>query len=318
MQKTKVAILQGGKSAEHEISLLSAKNIIDAIDKDRFEVKVFTIPKEGNWDYKALEEVDVVFPVLHGPNGEDGVMQGFLRMIDKPFVGPDVLGSALAMDKEMAKRILQSHGLEVADFDVIQPGENNAEYAAAFNRPLPVFVKPANMGSSVGVTKVEKKEDLVAAIREAQKYDHKVLIEDMIEGRELECAVLGNEKKEASLVGEVVAKDDSFYSYEEKYSDQSSTEILIPAIISDEELKRIQKVAIKAAHALNLEGMARIDVFLTPSGSVLINEANTIPGFTNISMYPKLWEVSGLSYSDLISRLIELAIERHERDRKIR
>ncbi|MCG5104797.1 D-alanine--D-alanine ligase [Oceanobacillus alkalisoli] len=355
--KKRVGLIFGGKSAEHEVSLQSAKNVLEAMDKDKYDVTLIGIDKEGRWhlhdssqfllnandpklialnktnegiafipgetdkklkkanDSAALDQLDVIFPILHGTLGEDGSIQGMLRVANIPFVGSNVLGSAISMDKDVAKRLLKDAGLKVAgSYTFTRATKGNISFAEIErNLGLPLFIKPANQGSSVGVSKVESAEEFEEAIAEAFKYDHKILIEEAIQGREIECSILGNEYPEASIPGEIVATND-FYSYEAKYIDESGATLEIPAKLDDSQMKVIQEVAVKAFQALNCEGMARVDVFLTEANEIIINEINTIPGFTKISMYPKLWELSGVPYSELIDRVIELAIERHERD----
>jgi len=355
--KKKIGILFGGKSAEHEVSLQSAKNVMEAIDKSKYEVVLIGIDKEGKWHLndashfllneenpklitlnktnkgiavvpgeeenqivnmtgtESLGKLDVVFPILHGTLGEDGSVQGMLRMANIPFVGPNVLSSAISMDKDIAKRLLKDAGLKVANaYTLTRATKDSISYEEVKqNLGLPLFIKPANQGSSVGVSKVSTEEEFVKGVENAFKFDHKVLIEEAIKGREIECAILGNENPAASIPGEIVATND-FYSYEAKYIDESGAVLEIPAKLSEEVTKKIQGIAIHAFKALNCEGMARVDVFLTEDNEVIINEINTIPGFTKISMYPKLWELSGLPYSELIDRLVELAIERQQRD----
>lgn len=357
--KQRVGIIFGGKSAEHEVSLQSAKNIFDAIDKNKFDVVLLGITKQGQWcryepehflenstdpkhirlastaqklilapgesqvihtddPHNILDKIDVIFPIVHGTLGEDGSLQGLLRVIDLPFVGSDVLGSAISMDKDVTKRLLRDAGLQVAPFVTITPS-NLAQHDVAQiveQLGLPLFVKPANQGSSVGVTKVRTAEDLLPAIHEAFRFDRKVLIESAIVGREVECAVLGNDKPQSSRCGEIVLSDD-FYSYDTKYVNEQGAQVKVPADIDDKTEAAIREIAIKAFQAVECFGLARVDVFLTADNQVIINEINTLPGFTNISMYPKLWQATGLGYQDLITRLLELAIERHQQYSKI-
>ncbi|MBN6150626.1 D-alanine--D-alanine ligase [Xanthomonas sp. AmX2] len=342
MRKIRVGIIFGGRSAEHEVSLQSAKNIADALDRERFDLRLIGIDKRGCWHrcgdpggfllhaddparialrlsadepaldpMQALQQLDVAFPIVHGTLGEDGSLQGLLRMAGLPFVGSGVLGSAVAMDKDVAKRLLRDAGLAVAPFACFhRHTAAQADFAAlAAQFGLPLFVKPANQGSSVGVSKVRDAAQFDAALALALGYDRKVLVEAAIAGREIECAVLGNEAPQASVCGEVVVHDD-FYSYETKYISQTGAETVVPAAIDAASAQRIRDIAIDAYRALDCAGLARVDVFLTAAGEVLVNEVNTLPGFTRISMYPKLWQGSGLSYRDLITRLIELALER--------
>lgn len=358
MKKIKVAVLFGGKSAEHEVSLQSARNVIDALDKDKYEVIPIGIDKNGKWQLnttanyllntnnpkliklnKSNKEValyaqgqgaltsinnnsemkgkiDVIFPVMHGPFGEDGSMQGLLKLAGVPFVGPSVLGSAVGMDKDVMKRLLRDAGIPIGKFVAVRENDK-----IDFNKikkilGLPMFIKPANMGSSVGISKVRNEKEFKKGIVDAFKFDRKILIEEFIEGREIECALLGNDMPMASVPGEIVANQD-FYSYDAKYIDTGSQSI-IPAPIDKKTTKKIQELAIKTFQALNCEGMSRVDFFLKKNGTVLVNEINTIPGFTDISMYPKLWEASGISVSKLLDRLIELSIERFEKEKKLK
>jgi len=351
--KITVGIIFGGKSAEHEVSLQSAKNVYDAIDRDRFEPVLIGIDKNGVWrstggslsllnssdprrislntsgapvtlgpasegrlsvqaDKAALPpnlKLDVVFPILHGPLGEDGTVQGLLKLAGVPFVGTGVLGSAVGMDKDVMKRLFRDAGLPIGKFLTFKSHEkipSFAEIEAALQSPF--FVKPANMGSSVGINKVRSEAEYENAVKEAFKYDVKIIIEEFIPGREIECAVLGNENPAASIPGEVIPTHE-FYSYDAKYIDENGARLEIPAKIDDDCKKRIQELAIKVFQTLCCEGLSRVDFFLKKNGEILVNEINTMPGFTRISMYPKLWEASGIGYTELISRLIELAIK---------
>lgn len=360
MSKTRVGIIFGGRSAEHEVSLQSAKNILDALDKERFDVSLIGVDKQGLWhlcdpasfllnaddpkrialntagpvlsvipgaergqlvaaDGSTVAQLDVVFPIVHGTLGEDGTLQGLLRTLNLPFAGPGVLGSAAAMDKDVAKRLLRDAGLAVAPFvcltRISAPRTRYDALVAQLGSPL--FVKPANQGSSVGVSKVRNAAEYDTALALALSFDHKVLVESAVNGREIECAVLGNELPEASVCGEVVVHDD-FYAYDTKYISASGAETVIPADIAADAQQRIREIAVRAYQALDCIGMARVDVFLTEAGEVVINELNTLPGFTRISMYPKLWGASGLGYTGLITRLIELALERHAADKALR
>lgn len=356
-KKIRVAILFGGKSAEHEVSIQSAKNVYNSLDKKKYDVSLIGIDKEGEWHLcpakylleasfaqqhaldwvpsvslvtkdgrhglvdsdkgKHLHQIDVVFPVLHGPFGEDGSMQGLLTLSNLPFVGSGVLGSAIGMDKDVTKRLLRDAGLPIAKFLVYRKGESVSFDAVKNQLGLPCFVKPANLGSSVGVSKVQTEKQLRDAVTDAFTYDTKILIEEFVPGREIECSVLGNEKPIVSIPGEIIATHD-FYSYEAKYLDENGATLTIPANLSQKKIKEVQELALKTFSVLCLEGMARIDCFLTPEGKFYINEANTIPGFTNISMYPKLWEASGISYSELVGKLIQFAIERHENQQSLK
>ncbi|NBJ71658.1 MULTISPECIES: D-alanine--D-alanine ligase [Clostridia] len=361
MEKKKVGIIFGGKSAEHEVSLQSAKNIVDAIDRDKFEVVLIGVDKEGKWHLNEpssyllhadnpkliqlnksnetvaivpgkkekqfiqtshgaqLDDLDVVFPIVHGTLGEDGSLQGMLRLADLPFVGPDVLASSVCMDKDIAKRLLQAAGIKVANGIVYRKKEQQVIDYEKVTEQLgtPLFIKPANQGSSVGISKVTTEEEFYQGVKEAFNYDHKIVIEECIIGREIECSVLGNEEPKASLLGEILPQTE-FYSYESKYIDEKGADLAVPADVSEETTKRIQEIAIQAFKVLECEGLARVDFFLTEAGEIYLNEVNTLPGFTKISMYPKLWEVSGLSYQDLITTLIELAIDRHQQDHELK
>jgi D-alanine-D-alanine ligase len=362
-RKIQVGILMGGKSAEHEISLLSAKSVVNAIDPDKYTVTLIGIHQTGEWfHYDNLEhclenpddpkhirlkpstkpvvllpsekgslltslaghepiKLDVIFPVLHGPNGEDGTMQGLLKLANIAFVGPSILGSAIAMDKDVMKRLFKQAGIPTANFKVVHAHEHAAkEYSFEEIEKLlglPFFIKPANLGSSVGISKVKSKSEFKKKLEFAFQFDTKVIIEEQIVGRELECSVLGNEKPMASLPGEVIPQHE-FYSYEAKYLDPNGALFEIPASLHGDEIARIQSLAIEAYKVLCCEGMARVDLFLEPSGRLFLNEINTIPGFTKISMYPKMWDASGLHYSELIDNLIYLALERFKRDKSLK
>jgi len=314
----KVGILFGGKSAEHEISLLSANNVIEAMDKNKFEPVMIKIEKSGKWNINDIFNCDVIFPILHGPFGEDGTIQGLLKLADIPFVGPGVLGSAVGMDKDVMKRLLRDAGIPIGKFLTVSQHEKKPsfkEIETALGKPF--FIKPANMGSSVGISKVSDEAQFNAALKDAFLFDTKIVIEEFIPGREIECAVLGNEEPAASIPGEITPTHD-FYSYDAKYLDENGAKLKIPADIDVETTKRVQELAIKVFQALCCEGLSRVDLFLKPNGALLVNEINTMPGFTKISMYPKMWEASGISYTELITRLIELAISRFERDKKIK
>jgi D-alanine-D-alanine ligase len=318
-RKLRIAVLFGGKSAEHEVSLRSAKNVIAALDPQKYEVTEIMIPKTGIWDMsmKTIGQFDVVFPVLHGPFGEDGTVQGLLKFANVAFVGPSVLGSAVGMDKDMTKRLLRDAGIPIGKFLTTTKTDTVSFKTAKKTLGLPLFVKPANLGSSVGVYKAKNEKEFDAAIASAFKFDTKVLIEEFIKGREVECAVLGNENPIASVVGEIIPHHE-FYSYEAKYLDENGAGLEIPAKISKKTEKLIQDIAIKTFEALGCEGMSRVDCFLKENGEVVVNEINTIPGFTSISMYPKLWEASGIAPKKLVDRLIALAIARFKRDSRLK
>ncbi|MFA6257413.1 MAG: D-alanine--D-alanine ligase family protein [Candidatus Paceibacterota bacterium] len=314
-KKIKIGVLLGGKSAEHEVSLKSASNVIKALDKTKYHITPIKINKDGKFDFNDLKNFDVIFPVMHGPFGEDGSMQGLLKLASVPFVGPSVLGSAVGMDKDVTKRLLRDAGIPIGKFITIKLGDKINFSKIKKELGLPLFIKPANMGSSVGVSKVRNEKEFKKAMSEAFKFDTKVIIEEFIDGREIECALLGNDTPMASIPGEIIANQD-FYSYDAKYIDEGSVAV-IPAKIDKKTTKKIQELAIKTFQALNCEGMSRVDFFLKKNGDILVNEINTIPGFTDISMYPKLWEASGVSSFKLLDRLLELAIERFERDQKL-
>lgn len=357
-QKLKVALLFGGNSGEHEISLLSANSIRLALDPEKYELLPVAIDKKGRWFVSESElpreqeltpqwlasltsqvsllpweapvqlirlqasslpplQFDVLFSILHGPNGEDGTMQGLLELAQVPYVGSGVLGSALGMDKELAKRLFAAAQIPVVPFQVLQKVDFQADAASCLKRihkhfSFPYFVKPANMGSSVGVAKVKSANEAQAMLAEAFQYDTKILIEESIAARELECAILGNHHPQASVVGEIIPQHE-FYSYEAKYLDQDGALLQIPAQgLTDAQHEQIRAFALKAFQALECRGLARVDFFLDRNnGKIYLNEVNTLPGFTSISMYPKLWEASGLPYGALLDQLITLACERH-------
>ena len=360
-EKTRVAIIFGGKSAEHEISIISAKNVIDAIDKDKYEPVPIGIDKDGSWylneeskfilessnpklakinkadekvalvptnnsnelvsitNNKNIGKIDVAFPILHGTYGEDGSIQGLLRMANIPYVGADVLGSAVGMDKDVLKRLLRDAKIPTPKFEVFdKANKKNASFrklAEKFGSAM--FIKPANLGSSVGISKINTEEKFKKAVDLAFKFDKKIIIEEAIKGREIECAVLGNDEPIASIPGEIVVKSE-FYSYETKYLDEDAATLEIPAKLPNDIIQKIQIFAVKTFKALCCEGMARVDFFLRNDTEILVNEINTIPGFTKISMYPKLWEASGITYTELIDRLIKLAIERFKREQELK
>ncbi|MFZ2150364.1 MAG: D-alanine--D-alanine ligase family protein [Minisyncoccia bacterium] len=314
--KLKVAVLFGGKSAEHEVSISSAKNVIKALDKNKYKITPVKINGDGKFNAEMVKKFDVIFPVLHGPFGEDGSMQGLLKLAGVPFVGAGVLGSAVGMDKDVMKRLLRDAGIPIGKFITLkESGEIN------FNKikkvlGLPVFIKPANMGSSVGVSKARNKKEFNKAIKEAFRYDTKIIVEEFINAREIECAVLGNDFPMASVPGEIIANEE-FYSYDAKYKGEGS-KAEIPAKIDKKTAKKIQELAISTFQALSCEGLGRVDFFLKKNGEVLVNEINTLPGFTNISMYPKLWEASGIPQTKLLDRLIDLAMERFKREKQLK
>jgi D-alanine-D-alanine ligase len=318
--KTKVAVIYGGRTGEHEISLRSAKSVIEALDAEKYDVLHYVISKEGKWSPRPIVPepggnpgVDVVFPVLHGTFGEDGTVQGLLELADLPYVGAGVLASSISMDKEMMKRVARERGLPVVEYFIV----SGSGEAACGDLGFPVFVKPANLGSSVGISKARNCDELKAALVLARAYDRKVIVERGITGREFECAVLGNENPIAATPCEILPSRE-FYDYDDKYLlDKAGT--VIPADLSAEQTAEMQRLAVECYRAVECEGMARVDFLLeTATGKLFINEINTIPGFTSISMYPKMWEYSGLPMPKLIDRLIELALDRHASKQRLR
>ena len=351
-KKLKVGVLFGGRSVEHEVSVISAQGVMAAIDDARFQAVPIGVTRQGTWlttaqteqaldrirreriksldeplgdgilyrtaALSALRRVDIVFPLIHGTNGEDGTLQGLLELVGVPYVGSGVAASALGMDKALQKTFFRHH-----DFPVVNDVEVRASQwrddpqgvlrAAEATIGYPAFVKPANGGSSVGTSKARSREDLDLAITEAFRYDRKVLVETSMDAREIEVAVLGNDTPEASPPGEITY-DAEFYDYAAKYED-SRTQLHIPADISDVLAERLRETAIEAYKSIDCAGLARVDFFVAKDGSFCLNEVNTIPGFTPMSMYPKLWEYAGLSYRDLITKLIELGLERHSEKR---
>lgn len=360
-KRIRVAIVFGGRSAEHEVSLQSARNVVNAIDKTKYEPVLFAIDRQGNWflnedtlpllneespeliklinsakevaivpsgkqgevvqiDAGLLDgAIDVIFPVLHGPYGEDGSIQGLAKLANVPCVGSGILGSSVAMDKDIAKRLLKSADLAVADYRVLRNPKLDSKMLdeMVLQLGLPVYVKPANLGSSVGVSRAETKEEIEKAVAYAFEYDTKVLVERMVTGREIECAVLGNDVPLASSVGEIVAEG-QFYSYDAKYINEDGAKLIIPAVLEESVTQKVQEVAVQAFQALECSGMARVDVFVTSDNEVIVNEVNTIPGFTKISMYPKLWAHTGIEYQELIDCLLTLAISEHEKKAKLK
>ncbi len=308
-----MAVLYGGRSGEHEVSLNSAEAIIKALDPAKYEVERILISKEGRWHPRAISPepggnpgIDVVFPVLHGTFGEDGTVQGLLELADLPYVGAGVLASAVSMDKEIMKRLCAASGLPVAEYVVAL---RDSGYAA-IPFDFPIFVKPANLGSSVGISKVKSVADLPAAVELASQFDRKIVIERGIAGREFECSVLGNAAPKTSVPCEILPSKD-FYDYEDKYL-LNKARTVVPADLTPQQTAEIQRLAVACYQAVECEGMARVDFLLeAATGKFFINEINTIPGFTSISMYPKMWEASGLAFPALIDRLLDLALERY-------
>lgn len=304
-------LIQGSSSDQSQVNE-TAPAIVPISDSAQ------VVMKNSN-SMEPHKPIDVFFPIAHGTYGEDGCLQGMLRLLDAPFVGAGVLGSAVGMDKVIMKRLLREAGIPIGKFLSYRDNERERILfeTVVSDLGIPFFVKPANMGSSVGISKVADENDFAPAIREAFLFDRKIILEQFIEGREIECSVLGNENPEASVPGEILVNAD-FYSYEAKYVDENGAALEIPAKLDAETAARIRKMAVDAFQALECAGMARVDFFLREDGAVFINEINTLPGFTRISMYPKLWEASGLPYPALLDRLIDLAIENHAKDRALK
>ncbi len=353
MSQRTLALIFGGPSAEHDISLVSARCILAALDRQQFAPVLLGIARDGQWylveesllqqtsfdapvevasgrpvfllresgvvkvvdqgTRQDVQSIDVAFPIVHGPGGEDGALQGMLRLLNLPFVGCDVASSAAGMDKEFTKRLLLSAGIPVSDFLVFRKGVALAEaweqVSARFS--MPVYVKPANMGSSVGVHKADSREAFLAAAADALRYDSKILVEENIVGDEVEVAVLGNLQAEASVPGAFHAND-AFYTFDAKYMNANGATFRVPATQDDALNQRLRELALDVYRVLDCRGLTRVDSFLTPDGRVIVNEVNTLPGFTPISMYPALWEASGLPYAALVSRLVALAFEAHQ------
>ncbi|MBZ5620188.1 MAG: D-alanine--D-alanine ligase [Acidobacteriia bacterium] len=321
--KLRVAVIYGGRTGEHEVSVRSARAILDGMDPARYEKIEYFIDQQGKWLPKpilpepgAQPEIDVVFPVLHGTFGEDGTVQGLLELADLPYVGAGVLASSVSMDKEMMKRVCKERMLPVVDY-VTVTRETAGIPEICSRLPFPMFVKPANLGSSVGISKAHDEKELEAAVALAGQFDRKIIVERGIAGRELEVSVLGNEAPVASLPCEILPSRE-FYDYEDKYLlDMAQTKV--PADLPPEQTAELRRLAVECYRAVDCEGMARVDFLLeAASGKLYINEINTIPGFTSISMFPKMWEHSGIGFSALIDRLIELALDRHKRKKATR
>jgi D-alanine-D-alanine ligase len=362
MEKLRIGLVFGGRSVEHEVSIVSATSILGALDRDRYDISLIGVDPEGAWhlsaprdslvetlseprvvlpaasgsselqldaretsappDFRELARLDVIFPIIHGKDGEDGSLQGLLELADLPYVGSGVLSTALQMDKDLAKRLLSQAGLPVTPWltfgaaELAQLGLAAAADRIAAELGLPVYIKPANSGSSIGIARAEDQAEVVAAMADALRYDRKILAEVAVDAREIEVAVLGNDSPEASVAGEIRART-AFYDYEAKYRDDA-TELLIPAELGEEEHRALREAAVSAYQTLGAEGLARVDFLVDrDTGAHYINELNSLPGFTNVSMYPKLWEATGLPYPRLLDRLIELAIERHAERSKL-
>lgn len=365
-----VGLIFGGQSGEHEVSLVSARSIYNALDKKKYNVKLIGIDKKGNWHLgnppadgdkiwsggkgvgklklnlgmpvitavnkngkvklislksaKDLAEIDIFFPITHGTFGEDGCLQGFLELLGAAYVGPGVLGSAVGMDKEIMKRIFREAGISIGKFYVLRKNEKYQKNIPAIikNLKFPIFVKPANLGSSVGISKAHDKKELNKAIDFAFQFDNKIILEENISGREIECSVLGNLNPPAggpiaSWPGEIKLQSE-FYSYEAKYLDDKASTPTPKADLPKPVAKKVQELAIKVFKVLECEGMGRVDFFLTKNGKIYANEINTLPGFTSVSMYPKMFEQSGIPYPKLLDKLIQLALERKKRNAKLK
>lgn len=353
MSRTRVLLLFGGRSAEHEVSVVSARSVYAAIDRERYDVMLAGIDQQGRWYFGGKNsesllstttvvpdkhvparlstagtslvsedgddlpdsEFEVVFPLLHGPYGEDGTVQGLLELAGLAYVGAGVAASAVGMDKALARAIFAASGLPQTQYSVIARSDWRRAQVPVLERlegehDYPLFVKPANLGSSVGISKVYDRQELQAGLELASQYDTKLIVERSVENaRELECAVLGNEYPKASGIGEIIPGAE-FYDYTTKYIDDQS-ELVIPAVLEKSVSEAIQELAVRTFKAIDCSGLARVDFFMRPDGSVLVNEINTMPGFTPISMYPKLWAAAGVAYGDLIDRLIQFGLERH-------
>jgi D-alanine-D-alanine ligase len=343
--RRRVAVLMGGRSSEHPISIASAQSVIAALDPERYDVVAIEIARDGRWSLPSgrrqlghvpgtdpltsspqlpvpgtsneiaaeLGGVEVVLPILHGPFGEDGRLQGLLEMADVPYVGADHAASALCMDKDLFKAVMRDQGIPVTRNITLRDG------AAAPDSPFgyPVFVKPARLGSSVGITKAHDADELRAAVELAFEHDEKVLVEELVPGIEVEVGVLGNRSPIASLVGEIVVTHNEWYDYEAKY-DEGEMNLVVPARITDEQTRRVQQLAVQAFVATECEGIARVDCFVRDDGEVLVNELNTMPGFTSTSVYAKLFEASGIPYEELLEQAIDLALDRAERRRSLK
>jgi len=333
-ERIRVAVLAGGRSSEHEISLASALSVVDALDPDRYESRMIEIGRDGVWALppgpsetalgqahaglpiptaaspQALGAIDVVFPILHGPFGEDGTVQGLLELADIPYIGAGVTASALCMDKDLFKAVLRDRGIPVASSVTLRTGD-------AVENPFgyPVFVKPARLGSSVGISMATTPQELELAVSLARRHDDKVLVEEFQPGVEVEVGVLGNREPIASVVGEIVAHAD-WYDFDAKYT-EGGMDLVVPARLPDEITEQVRRLAVEAFVATDCEGMARVDFFVRPDGQIIVNELNTIPGFTATSVYAKLFAESGIPYAALLDRLVELALERHAQRRAL-
>src|SRR5919204_3675138 len=339
MGRLRVAVIMGGRSSEHEISLASATSVLEGLDPERYDVHRIEIGRDGRWELPAraeqgrlgrgeyeklpvpldgspqpLESVDVVFPVLHGPFGEDGTVQGFLELAGVAYVGAGVTASALCMDKDLFKAVMRDKGIPVVDsVTVLERARNRVQNPFGY----PIVVKPARLGSSVGITMVRSANELGPALDLAFQHDEKVLLEEYVSGVEIECSVLGNEEPIASIPGEIVPLVSDWYDYSAKY-DEGGMDLVVPPRLDDATIAKVQELAVAAFVASDCEGMARVDFFVRENGEVLVNELNTIPGFTATSVYAKLFEASGMPYPELLDRLVELALERKERRERLK
>ena len=342
-KKINLGIVFGGKSVEHEVSLQSALNAIDALDRNKYHLFLIGIDKQGKWalydesNYllhpynpeeialnstgkpfdllQILDSLDVAFPILHGSFGEDGTIQGLFKLFDVPFVGADVLGSAIGMDKDVMKRLLHERKIPIAPFLILH---RDAEWSVEHildTLSFPLFVKPNNGGSSIGIDKVKEAVELKKAINAAFQFDHKVVVEESIEGREIQISILGNEDPIASLACEIIPKGE-FHSYASKYIDPDGAEFIYPADLEMGIFLKARAIALKVYKILCCEGMGRVDLFLKPCGEILVNEINTIPGLTNMSPFAKMWQVSGMEYAEMLDHLIQFALKRHAKDKE--
>jgi len=320
--KLRVVVLYGGRTGEHEISVRSARSVIEALDREKYDVAEYVISQEGRWSPRVIvpepganPDIDLVIPMLHGTFGEDGTLQGVLEMAALPYVGAGVMASAVAMDKDVTKRLCRERGLPIAEYLVLS--RDQIDRPPCDSLPFPVFVKPANLGSSVGISKANNCNELREALRLAAQFDTKILVERGIAGREFECAVMGNEHPEAAIPCEILPSRD-FYDYEDKYL-LDEAETVLPADLDAETTAELRRLAVECYRAVGCEGMARVDFFLEQStGKLFINEINTIPGFTSISMFARMWDYCGLPMPKLLNRLIELALERHRTRESLR
>lgn len=329
-----MGLICGGQSPEHDISMFSVKNVEAAIDKNKYNIFVIKIEKNGSWKYGDEEiclipgagkncigfkhqpdkhlSLDIIFPILHGLKGEDGTIQGLFELCGIPYVGSGVLGSAINMDKDVTKRLLREAGIPVADFLVFYSHEKEKfKYKNIVDHiGLPFFIKPCNTGSSLGIHKIKSESQFEEALKEVMQYDEKIIFERYIPGREIECAVLGNHTLSAGVPGEIIPHHE-FYSYTAKYFDENGATVEVPAKLAPDVANQFKELSMRAFKILCCDGLARVDFFLTPEGKIILNEINTIPGFTNISMYPKSWDAAGVSYAELIGKLIDLGLEKH-------